>query len=425
MDIENNVCNKSSNVMKTSKLLFQKWRISSLIAVHIYIFFHFLFWYTFDMKIWGKTAMMGVPSLLAFHINAAAIMVIFIILSVLIYGRSFCGWACHLRGAIEFSDWVMRKLKISGYQKIRKKNILFNTRFRWSFRIFVFFILLLPVILYWIKQGHKSYLNIRTPSPLSDLPGNNNLLFSANSPFNMSLGLHGLTVLDFLIPFFVAIFIVFTMSFVINYFYGQGAFCRILCPYTIMLVPFMNLTSYQKKITRISDCTGCRACSNKCPQGIDVSREIYHYNGKVINNECIKCYHCIDACPHSVLKDSRQKASSQTKPLKGYEKVPWLNPNKHLQVVEPLNPVIDFISILFSIVCGSLTSRLGGFWFYVGAISGYIIFRKLANFGIPEALAVPRATRLEKHLSLISRAENYSLENRQETAEKGKPDYEQ
>ena len=120
--------------------------------------------------------MMGVDSLLAGHLNAAAIMIIIILSSIPLYGRAFCGWTCHLRGAIEFSDWVLRKLNIYSYQKL------------------------------------------------------------------------------------------------------------------------MNLSPYQKKITRISDCTGCRACSNKCPQGIDVSREIYYFDGKVINKECIKCYNCVDTC---------------------------------------------------------------------------------------------------------------------------------
>ena len=115
-------------------------------------------------------------------------------------------------------------------------------------------------------------------------------------------------MLDFIIPFGLGVFIVFSMTFVINLFYGQGAFCRIVCPYTILFVPLMNLSPYQKKITRISDCTGCRSCSNKCPQGIDVSREIYYFDGKVINRECIKCYNCIDACQSQTLKDSRKKA---------------------------------------------------------------------------------------------------------------------
>ncbi len=366
------------------RVQFQGRRILSLIGVHVYMLFHFLLWYVFGVTIWGKTAMMGVPSLMAGHLNAAAIMVIIIIISVLFYGRAFCGWACHLRGAIEFSDWVMRKLKISGYRKIREDNILFNTGFRWVFRGIVFLILLLPVISYWIRREYYFYFNLQTPTPLTDLPGNNNLLFSANAPFNMQLATYGLTILDFIIPFAAGIFIVFVMTFVFNYFYGQGAFCRIMCPYAVLLAPFMNLSPWQKKITRISNCTGCRACSKKCPQGIDVSREIYHYNGKVMNRECIKCYQCIDVCSYQTLTDSGQKASSQTKPISVYEKTPWLNSRRHLQVIEPLHPVYDVISIMFAIVCGSVTSRLGGFWFYVGAIGGYIIFRKLISFCLSE-----------------------------------------
>lgn len=356
---------------------FQGWRIVSLVGVHLYILVHFLVWYVCDLKLWGKTAMMGVPSLLVGHLNAAAIMFILILCSIPLYGRAFCGWACHLRGAIEFSDWVLRKLNISGYQRLRQNNVLLNTRFRWSFRGIVFFVLLLPVIIYWVRREYNFYFNIQTPSPLADLPGNNNLLFSANIPFNVHLATQGLTALDFMLAFGIGAFIVFAMTFVINYFYGQGAFCRIMCPYTIPLASLMNVSQYQKKITRISDCTGCRTCSKKCPQGIDVSREIYHFNGKVTNRECIKCYHCVDACQHQTLQDSRKKAFLQARPIREYEKTPWPNSHRHLQVFEPLHPVVDFVSILFALICGSATSRLGGFWFYVGAIGGYIIFRKL------------------------------------------------
>ena len=139
---------------------FQGWRILALIGVHLYILVHFLVWYIFDIKLWGKTAMMGVPSLLVEHLNAAAIMIIIILASIPLYGRAFCGWACHLRGAIEFSDWVLRKLNISVYQELRKKNVLLNTRFRWSFRGIVFFVLLLPVIIYWVRYKYNFYLGL-------------------------------------------------------------------------------------------------------------------------------------------------------------------------------------------------------------------------------------------------------------------------
>jgi ferredoxin len=183
-----------------------------------------------------------------------------------------------------------------------------------------------------------------------------------------------------------AIFIQFTMSILLNLRYGQGAFCRILCPYAPMMVPFMNRSPIQKKITRVAQCTGCRDCSNACPQGIDVSREIFHFNGKVVNTECIKCYACIDACDDNVLKDTAAPAVPQTDRLKPYEKRPWqqalvrkdglLTNARHMQVFEPLGPVADFMSIIVALICGGITSRFGGFWFYPGAIMAFIIFRQ-------------------------------------------------
>ena len=191
---------------------------------------------------------------------------------------------------------------------------------------------------------------------------------------------------DVLLAFGMAVFIQFTMSIVLNLRYGQGAFCRILCPYAPMMAPLMNISPVQKKITRVAQCTGCRDCSNACPQGIDVSREIFHFNGKVINTECIKCYACIDACDDKVLKDTAAPAVPQTDKLKPYEKRPWqqevvrkdglLTNARHMQLFEPLGPVGDFMSIIVALVCGGITSRFGGFWFYPGAIFSFIVFRE-------------------------------------------------
>ena len=144
----------------------------------------------------------------------------------------------------------------------------------------------------------------------------------------------------------------------------------------MIMVPLMNLNPWQKKITRVSQCTGCRSCSNACPQGIDVSREIYHYDGKVRNLECIKCYACLDACEHGVLKDTGSPAVPQTIPRTEYDKRPWTNEEtKNLQIFEPVSPTHDFISMIFALGCGWVFSFLGGFYFYVGAILGFIVYR--------------------------------------------------
>lgn len=359
-----------------------KYRMVALALVHGYIAFHLTAWHLFGVEIWGKTAMMGVPSLANGTINAASIMVLLILGSILIFGRGFCGWVCHMRGAIEFADWVLLKLNISRYHKIRKKNLLINTPHRWLLRIGALFVLLLPVIVLIHQTGFHPKVNPMTPPPLADLPGYDGKAFAKTSWFNIDISP---TWHDFFIAFGLALFIQFTMSVVLNLRYGQGAFCRIFCPYVTIMVPLMNRSPFQAKITRVAQCTGCRDCSNACPQGIDVSREIWHFDGKVTNLECIKCYACIDACDDNVLRDTSLPAVPQTDRLKPYENRPWqqevvrkdglLTNSRHMQLFEPLGPVADFASLIVALVCGGIMSRLGGFWFYPGAILSFILFR--------------------------------------------------
>ncbi|MEC4888816.1 MAG: 4Fe-4S dicluster domain-containing protein [Nitrospira sp.] len=378
-----------------------KYRMIALALVHVYIAFHLIAWHVFGIEIWGKTAMMGVPSLAKGTINAASIMVLLILGSILVFGRGFCGWVCHMRGAIEFADWILRKLKIAHYEKIRNKNLLINTPHRWLLRIGALFILLLPVIILIHNAGFSPKVSPMSPPPLADLPGFEGKAFAKTAFFNIEINP---TWSDFFIAFGLAVFIQFMMSVVLNLRYGHGAFCRILCPYVTIMVPLMNRSPLQSKITRVAQCTGCRDCSNACPQGIDVSREIWHFDGKVTNLECIKCYACIDACDDNVLKDTSAPGVPQTDRLKPYEKRPWqqetvrkdglLTNARHMQVFEPLGPVADFMSLIVALVCGGVTSRFGGFWFYPGAIFSFIVFRECCLhaekwFSAPKEKAAP------------------------------------
>jgi len=367
----------------------------SLAAVHGYIAFHLISWHVFGIEIWGKTAMMGVPSLAKGWVNAASIMVILILLSIFIFGRSFCGWVCHMRGAIEFADWILNALKVRRYLAVRERNVLINTQHRWLLRVGALFVLLLPAIILIHNVGFAPRVDVMSPPPIADLPGYEGKAFTKAAPFNFNIqpNWH-----DFVLAFGMAVFIQFTMSIVLNLRYGHGAFCRILCPYAPMMTPLMNLSPVQSKITRVAQCTGCRDCSNACPQGIDVSREIFHFNGKVINRECIKCYACIDACDDNVLKDTSAPAVAQTDRLKPYEKRPWQQAllrkdgywtdAKHMQVYEPIGPVADFLSIIVALIGGGITSRFGGFWFYPGAIFSFILFREMVLRGTRWVAAV-------------------------------------
>lgn len=364
----------------------RKIRYICLLLANLYIVTHLLLWYGFDIRPWGKTAMMGVPSLIRGNINVAAVMVLGIIASVFIFGRAFCGWVCHIRGALELSDWVMRKLKLEGYMKLRRKNVLLNTRYSWLLRIASFFILLMPVFFYLRRHPYSLSFDMNSPPPWADLPGDGGLLFNAQAPFNIAVSP---ALADIGLSILLTLVIVFTLTFVFSFFYGQGAFCRMLCPYAFMLAIFSNLNPFQRRITRVAECTGCRKCSSNCPQGIDVSREIHHFNGKVRSRECIKCFTCVAACEHGVLKDTSAAAVPQQKLRVEYERRPWGNEFRNVQSIEPITPLWDFASMIFALICGVVASRLGGFWFYVGAIAGFLTIRLALRFAGQRKLTKP------------------------------------
>jgi ferredoxin len=231
---------------------------------------------------------------------------------------------------------------------------------------------MMPVAFYLKRHPFSLSFDMNAPPPWTDLPGDGGLLFNAQAPFNVALSP---ALADISLAIAMTLAIIFVMTFVFSFFYGQGAFCRILCPYAFMLAALSNLNPFQRRITRVSECTGCRKCSSNCPQGIDVSREIHHFNGKVRSRECIKCFTCVSACEHGVLKDTAAPAVPQLKPRAEYERRPWANEFGNVQSVEPITPVWDFASIIFALVCGAVVSRMGGFWFYVGAIAGFLAMR--------------------------------------------------
>lgn len=352
------------------------------ILVHLYIVFHFLAWYVFDWQFWGKTAMLGLLSLVGGKINAAAIMIVLILTSILLYGRLFCGWFCHLRGSIEFFDWVLYKLNIGNYRQRRSKNELKSVRYRWVFRGLVLLTLLTPVIGYHLKGQFQGFqVQQEKMPPLADLPGFEDKLFQKELPVNVDITW---AIGDFFLVGFATFFILFVIGFVMNYHMGQGAFCRVLCPYPVLFAPLMNKLPWQSKITKVGDCTGCRSCSASCPQGIDVSREIFHFEGKVTSLECIKCYRCIDACDDNVLVDTMRGMGPQSRYFKAYEKTPWIKGKRNQQVEDDFPVWMDVVSIAFAVFVGTIASNLGGFWFYVGSILSFILIRLNLKLFLPK-----------------------------------------
>lgn len=211
------------------------------------------------------------------------LVLVFIILFTVVFGRIFCGWVCPQTIFMEMvfrkieywieGDWTHQK-KLNS-QPWNKEKILKKTS-----KHVIFFI-----ISFLIANTFLAYII-----------GAEELWEIQNSPLNAHIG------------GFIAI-IMFSFLF-----YGVFAFmreqvCTTICPYGRLQVVLLDKNSivvaydhkrgekrakFKKNEDRDAlgkgDCIDCHQCVNVCPTGIDIR------NGTQL--ECVNCTACIDACDH-------------------------------------------------------------------------------------------------------------------------------
>ena len=242
--------------------MIQKLRIASLVGIHVLILAHI---YIFGDRIIGSIDFQEF-----FHafikygiINAGVVLVLLAFVTTLIFGRFFCGWACHFGAIQELSWWLLKKMGITP----RTINSSLVT-------ILPLFILL------------NFYI-----AP--------NLSHAMNTPWegiSMQLGMP--SIWAFLPGFIIGALTFVVDGFLIVYFLGRKGFCRYICPWGAFL-KFPNAIA-MFKVRNTEGCIKSGNCTTNCPVGIDVSYEINHYD-KVTNTNCTSCMICIEGCPSSAI----------------------------------------------------------------------------------------------------------------------------
>lgn len=92
-----------------------------------------------------------------------------------------------------------------------------------------------------------------------------------------------------------------SIGFVLTFFIGSRAYCRLLCPFITISGLISPLSLFKITPVNPSKCNDCKLCDNKCPMLIEVNS--YVKQKKRINDQtCILCERCISSCKHSVLK---------------------------------------------------------------------------------------------------------------------------
>lgn len=216
-------------------------------------------------------------------INAGLVFLVLLVASTLIFGRFFCGWACHVVALQDASAWLLGKLKVR--PKPVRSRLLMLVPFLAAFEIF-----LAPGLVRWLRGEGMPELSwqLTTTDLWARFPG----------PW--------MALLTFLAVGFFAVWLL-----------GQKGFCTYGCPYGAL---FGVADRFARGRIRVSDaCEGCGHCTAVCTSNVLVHKEVREH-GMVVDPGCMKCMDCVSACPKGALsfafgplpkKESKRAASAR------------------------------------------------------------------------------------------------------------------
>ncbi|SDK56830.1 4Fe-4S binding domain-containing protein [Maridesulfovibrio ferrireducens] len=175
-----------------------------------------------------------------------------------IWGRGFCGWACWTAALLEW-------LPINDNKTIPPK-------YTWLRYPVLVVSILIPLLFLWSGYDYVG----RQIDPARGKEGQ--LIW-----FMVGNGIYYLT----------AVILAFS-------FRKKRAFCKILCPVSLVMKPSCSYARIKKKPTE-NECIKCKKCNELCPMDVDVMGAIS--NGLSVNStECILCGQCSNVCPVGAIK---------------------------------------------------------------------------------------------------------------------------
>ncbi len=241
-----------------------RWRALALVLVHVLVALHIAHW----MQT-GETFSPLEPSeAMEFSkhdvVNAGFVFFGLTILSTLVLGRWFCGWACHLVALQDLCLWLLKRVGIRP-RPLRSRLLalvpalaaLYMFAYPLAWRVWKGFELG-PVRVELTKQD-----------------------FWATFP-----------------PWPVALVTFAVCGFVCVYFLGAKGFCTYACPYGAL---FGLTDRFAPGRIRVTDaCEGCGHCTATCTSNVIVHEEVRRF-GMVVDQGCMKCLDCVSVCPKEAL----------------------------------------------------------------------------------------------------------------------------
>lgn len=196
-------------------------------------------------------------------INAGLIFFALMIISTAIFGRFFCGWACHLVALQDLSRWLLGKVGI-------RPKPLRSRLLAWVPTLAFLYMFIWPAAhRLWVGGPLETTTELTTSAFWATFPG-------------WIVGITTLVVTGFLSVYFL----------------GAKGFCFYACPYGAILAGVDRLSPMRIRVN--DNCEGCGHCTAVCSANVRVHQEVEAY-GMVASNDCMKCLDCVSVCPNQAL----------------------------------------------------------------------------------------------------------------------------
>lgn len=248
-------------------------RAGVLILIYVLFLIHFIQW-----KMYGKTlsptelneAMYTIEQGI---VTVGAIFLALILISVLLFGRFFCSWGCHILALQDLSSWLLNKCHVKP-RSIRSR-ILPIVAVGALLYMFVW-----PTLVRLYVGGQWAGFRV-----LTDQDGFGSITteqFTRNLPGPL------MTTLTFI-----------TVGLLAVLFLGSRGFCRFVCPYGALFAMLDRVSP--AGIQRTGNCDGCGFCTAACTSNIQVHHEI-QLHGRVVSPTCMKDLDCVMSCPQDAIQ---------------------------------------------------------------------------------------------------------------------------
>ena len=237
-----------------------------LIGIHVAFLVHLAHW-----KVTGRTLTPVEPSeamqtLELGYLNAGFILFAVALLATLVFGRFFCGWACHLVALQDLCAWVLGRFGMRP-RPLRSRLLVFVPL---GIALYMF---VWPTVARWIegRTGPNWVLHLTTERFWETFPG------------------PGMAILTLVV-----------CGFLVVWWLGAKGFCTYGCPYGALFAA-TDRFAVGRILVDPAACEGCGHCTQVCTSNVVVHREVA-VHGMVVDPGCMKCMDCVSACPKEALR---------------------------------------------------------------------------------------------------------------------------